>query len=160
MTPNTASEANSDTTGASRYSGRLMPCGSRLSLRISLIRSAIGCRRPNGPTRLGPSRFWRRPSSRRSAQVSIANTPNKTFASTSDLMSVIQNPSGIDRLHDGGDAPGADVGHAGRQPDDAAREPPRHHGRAGGGAPAVLDRDLVAGGDPEVERVVVGELDA
>src|SRR5919199_2008121 len=65
-----------------------------LSLRISFTRSAIGWSRPKGPTRLGPRRTWKRPSSRRSAQVRSAKTPITALARISDLTIVIQTPSG------------------------------------------------------------------
>src|SRR5919108_5272174 len=47
--------------------------GKKLSLRISLTRSAIGWRRPNGPARFGPYRSCIRPISLRSTQVMYAN---------------------------------------------------------------------------------------
>src|SRR6185312_10929797 len=94
--------------------------GSRLSLRISLTRSAIGWSSPNGPTRLGPSRTWKRPSRRRSPQVRTAKTPITRLARMSDLTSVTMKPSGIRSLRRcGGDRAGADVRDARRQAVDA-----------------------------------------
>ncbi len=42
-------------------------CGMTSSLTSSLATSAIGCSSPQGPTRLGPTRTWMKPSTLRSA---------------------------------------------------------------------------------------------
>ena len=46
--------------------------GCSTSFWISLIASATGCSRPNGPTRFGPRRTWMRPMIRRSSQTLIS----------------------------------------------------------------------------------------
>ena len=53
--------------GASTYQKRFTLSGMMSSLRMNFTPSAIGCNRPNGPTRVGPQRFWMRPISLRSS---------------------------------------------------------------------------------------------
>ena len=48
---------------------RLAAVGTMISLKISLTASAIGCSRPNGPTRFGPGRIWLQPIAFRSQSV-------------------------------------------------------------------------------------------
>ncbi len=54
ITANAAMAANSDTNGAARNSLSRAPEGIACCFWASLPRSAIGCRRPTGPTRFGP----------------------------------------------------------------------------------------------------------
>ena len=53
--------------GARMKRGRATARGMRSSLRKSLMPSASGCKRPKGPTRLGPQRFCMRPMTLRSS---------------------------------------------------------------------------------------------
>ena len=48
---------------------RLAAVGTMISLKISLTASAMGCSRPNGPTRFGPGRIWLQPIALRSQSV-------------------------------------------------------------------------------------------
>src|SRR6185312_2299837 len=134
--------------------------GSRLSLRISLTRSAIGWSSPNGPTRLGPSRTWKRPSRRRSPQVRTAKTPITRLARMNDLISVTMKPSGIRSLRrSGGDRAGADVRHARGQADDAGAQAALHERGAGHRVAVVRHLDAVARRDAERLGVGVRDLD-
>ena len=54
ITENAASAVNRETIGARMYGAGIALDGLNASFRISLIRSANGCRRPNGPARFGP----------------------------------------------------------------------------------------------------------
>ena len=54
ITLKAASAVNAESTGALMYRTSTAVAGKKLSLRISLTRSAIGCSRPNGPARFGP----------------------------------------------------------------------------------------------------------
>src|SRR4051794_34531681 len=155
----TRSDAKREVIGAARYSTGLLPTGIMLSLRRSLSRSAIGCSRPNGPTRLGPRRTWKRPSSRRSAHVSRAKRPITAFASTSDFTIVIQTPSGTGGLSDGelslrqeriGD------GHARH----AGAQPAKDDCRTRMLAPVAAHDHRVARLDAEPLGVVEGDVDA
>ena len=56
-------------TGASRNSALFALAGRMISLNSSLMPSAIGCSRPNGPTRFGPMRIWIQPMNLRSHSV-------------------------------------------------------------------------------------------
>jgi hypothetical protein len=69
MTANAASAVNAETTGAMMYGASIAAAGKKLSFRISLIRSAIGCSSPNGPARFGPYRSCIRPITLRSISV-------------------------------------------------------------------------------------------
>src|SRR6476659_6448704 len=149
-----------------------MPSGSRLSLRMSFTRSAIGWSRPNGPTRLGPRRTWNRPSRRSSSHVRNANTSMTRFASTNALMNVTMNPSGTRGLRRG-DHHGAraDVRPPGRDPDDTGAQAPQHDrsplvlaavvghaytvARLHAQPLGVVVRDLDAGAPLEVQRGAV-----
>ena len=93
--PNAPIAQNSEMNGASRYSRGRAPSGTIDCLRSSLPRSAIGCSRPAGPTRFGPSRTWKRPISRRSTQVITAKKAISRLTITKALMIVIQGPSTI-----------------------------------------------------------------
>src|SRR4051812_25616095 len=138
-----------------------MPSGRMLSLRMSFTRSAIGWRSPNGPTRFGPSRTWKRPSSRRSSQVRNAKTSITRFASTNAFTNVRMKPSGIPGLRLGRrHRARAEVRPARGDPDDAGTEPPQDDRGALVLAALVRDAQPVAGLDAERLRVIVRELDA
>src|SRR5947207_3129661 len=127
---------------------------------MRLTRWAIGWSSPNGATRLGPSRTWKRPSSRRSPQVRTAKTPITRLARITDLTSVTMKPSGISSLRRcGGDRAVPDVRHARRQPDDAGAQAALDERRAGDRAAVVRHLDAVAGGDAERLGVGVCDLD-
>ena len=68
-TATTKSVGANRTIGARAITQRSASSGVVSSLVISFTRSAIGWSSPNGPQRLGPSRFWNRPSVRRSNHV-------------------------------------------------------------------------------------------
>ena len=87
--PNAPMAQNSEMNGASRYSRGRAPSGIIDCLRSSLPRSAIGCSRPCGPTRLGPRRAWKRPISRRSTHVMTAKKAISRFTSAKPLMTVM-----------------------------------------------------------------------
>ena len=57
------------TIGATKNTSLSTPVGTMSSLSGSLSASAIGCRSPHGPARLGPGRFCMRPITRRSNQI-------------------------------------------------------------------------------------------
>ena len=57
--------------------------GVNFSLDSSLSTSASGWSSPKGPTRLGPSRAWKRPSSLRSSSRIIGTTPRTNMKITS-----------------------------------------------------------------------------
>ena len=59
-------------TGATKKSHLSAWAGVITSLKISLTASAIGCSRPNGPTRFGPMRMCIQPMSLRSQYVRYA----------------------------------------------------------------------------------------
>ena len=52
--PSAAIAVNAETTGARMYGRSIADSGANASLRMSLRRSAIGCRSPNLPARFGP----------------------------------------------------------------------------------------------------------
>src|SRR6476659_9606483 len=143
------------------YRKGLPPIGMMLSLCSSLPRSAIGWSSPIGPTRFGPRRTWNRPISRRSTHVSTANVSITRFTSTSDLMAVTMNPSGIGRRLRlrRGDAARADGGARCRQADDAGAQPPVDQRRAGRRAALPGRPHAVACGDAKPLGVIVRELD-
>ena len=64
---------------------RSAPAGIRSSLVSSLSRSAMGCNVPKGPQRLGPIRLWKRPSRRRSIQLTAA-APSSTALTRISIM--------------------------------------------------------------------------
>src|SRR5436190_8833692 len=136
-----------------------MPSGMMLSLRISFTRSAIGWSRPKGPTRFGPRRTWKRPSSRRSSHVRKANTPITRLASTNAFTNVTMKPSGIAALRPG-DAPRAQIRPSRRDPNDAGAEPPQDDRRALVLAAVVDDAQPVARLHAQRLGIVVGDLDA
>ena len=74
-TPKPASIGAAASAGRQPVGRRSAPGGAASSLVSSFTVSATHCRKPNGPTRLGPSRSWKKPSTRRSTQV---NTPAAT----------------------------------------------------------------------------------
>ena len=69
ITAYTNSAATTEMMGATRNTNRSARAGMKLSLKISLMPSARGCRSPSGPTRFGPTRSWNRARSRRSSSV-------------------------------------------------------------------------------------------
>ena len=69
MTENTIKPMAVKTMGARVKTGLSAPSGTVSSFSMSLMTSAMGCSRPNGPQRLGPTRDWNRPSALRSNQV-------------------------------------------------------------------------------------------
>src|SRR5258706_1726309 len=62
----TAIAGATDSAGAIRNKALLAPVGTICSLSSSFTASAIGCRVPQGPTRLGPRRTWIQPITQRS----------------------------------------------------------------------------------------------
>jgi hypothetical protein len=56
-------------TGPRKNNVLLAAVGTMISLNSSLTASAIGCSRPNGPTRFGPGRIWLQPMALRSHSV-------------------------------------------------------------------------------------------
>jgi len=56
-------------TGPRKNRFRFAAVGTMISLKTSLIASAIGCSRPSGPTRFGPGRIWLQPMALRSHSV-------------------------------------------------------------------------------------------
>src|ERR1035437_6043309 len=58
------------------------------SLRKDFAPSTNGCKRPNGPTRQGPQRFWMRPTSLRSSSTVYA-TPNSITTVTTATLSTL-----------------------------------------------------------------------
>ena len=69
MNAKAAMAVKAETSGARMYGRSIADSGANASLRTSLTRSAIGCRRPNLPARFGPKRSCIRPISFRSTSV-------------------------------------------------------------------------------------------
>jgi hypothetical protein len=68
MIASVATAVTIEITGAMAIIQGTAVSGVELSFESSLSTSASGCIRPRGPTRFGPMRDWKRPSSLRSAQ--------------------------------------------------------------------------------------------
>ncbi|CAB4956629.1 unannotated protein [freshwater metagenome] len=66
ISANVASAKTIEISGAPTNSQPIAPRGLNCSLKSSLPMSASGWSEPYTPTRLGPGRFWKRPSSLRS----------------------------------------------------------------------------------------------
>src|SRR5579871_1256985 len=64
--------------GAAMYNGLYTCGGVRSSLKINFKPSASGCSKPNGPTRVGPQRFWMWPTTFRSSQTVYATPVSRT----------------------------------------------------------------------------------
>ena len=77
------------TTGTMKNTARSAVPGVRSSLKTSLSRSAKGWKRPKGPHRLGPSRFWNLPMRRRSIHENRA-APSRTALTR---MKIMTNPA-------------------------------------------------------------------
>ena len=68
--------------GAKKNNVLSAPAGVNSSLNMSLIPSAAGCNKPQGPTRLGPLRTCIRAAILRSAKVKYANAVSNTNATS------------------------------------------------------------------------------
>ncbi len=68
MTAITRNAETITSTGAVRWTTWSAERGTMSSLVSSLMASAIGCKSPSGPTRLGPIRSWNRAATLRSSQ--------------------------------------------------------------------------------------------
>src|SRR5215467_3663435 len=69
------------------YRGLYTYGGVRSSLRMNFSPSANGCSNPNGPTRVGPHRFWMCAETLRSSQTLYATTVSSTKITPTDLIS-------------------------------------------------------------------------
>src|SRR5215212_2136842 len=123
---------------------------------MSLIRSAIGCSRPNGPARFGPYRSCMRPSSLRSSHVVYAKASITRFTISADLITLIHHGSCTGAHLDVGVQP---LGVGPRDADGAAanvRAEPRTQLARGA---VRADRDRFAGADPAGAGVEARKLD-
>ena len=79
------------TIGAIKNTTLFAPVGTMVSLSTILMRSAKDCRRPKGPTTLGPRRSWAAAITLRSAQTRYATTisSGSTIASTLAAMMTV-----------------------------------------------------------------------
>ena len=69
MTENESSAGTRETIGAAIYRNLFECVGMTSSLKRNFRPSAMGCSRPNGPTRVGPGRIWTRAINLRSSQL-------------------------------------------------------------------------------------------
>ncbi len=87
-------------TGAIRKTVLSAPAGTMISFNTNLIMSAKDCRRPNGPTTLGPLRIWTlaqilRSASRRKA--TATSTPT-VISRTAPVVARVQPPGVVQKL--------------------------------------------------------------
>src|SRR5512143_20961 len=93
MTANAEMPTMAAMAGARKKTGTSAPAGVRSSLKISFRMSASGCRRPNVPTRLGPSRDCMNPCTRRSMNCTYATAVISTSRITTSLTTMTMNSS-------------------------------------------------------------------
>src|SRR5947207_10309381 len=72
--------------GAAMYSSLYTWGGIRSSLKRNFAPSARGCKRPNGPTRVGPQRFWMCPTTFRSSHTLYATAVSSTNSAITVLI--------------------------------------------------------------------------